>query len=85
MRRRAQQSDSVITKIKDQIEKILFKLNNNILLHTNTIKSYDVEKILKRGFVLVEQNSKFVTRASKFIKNKETRLKFYDGTVDIHK
>jgi exonuclease VII large subunit len=42
---------------------------------------YDIQRVLKRGFVLVKQNSKFVTRATKFNKEKKASLKFYDGEV----
>jgi exonuclease VII large subunit len=58
--------------------------DNKISLLSKTLESYDVQRVLKRGFVLVKQNSKFVTRAFNFNKDKKTQLNFYDGEITIH-
>jgi exodeoxyribonuclease VII large subunit len=76
--------DQIISKLFQSVDKLIFTTKNSINLFSNTIKSYDIQKILKRGFVLVQQNSKFVIRASDFIKDKKARLKFFDGGVDIN-
>ena len=83
--RKNQQVDQFISRIFHSVDKLIFTTKNDVNLYSSAIKSYDIEKVLKRGFVLVEQNSKFVSRASDFIKSKKAKLKFYDGTVEINK
>jgi len=58
--------------------------DKKISLLAKSLDAYDVQGALKRGFVLVKQNSKFVTRAVDFNKEKNARLKFYDGEVTTH-
>jgi exonuclease VII large subunit len=55
--------------------------DKKISLLAKSLETYDIHRVLKRGFVLVKQNSKFVTRASNFNKEKKTQLKFYDGEI----
>jgi exodeoxyribonuclease VII large subunit len=83
--RKNQQVDQLISKIFQNVDKLIFTTKNDVNLFSATIKSFDIQKVLKRGFVLVEQNSKFVSRASDFIKSKKAKLKFYDGNVEINK
>ena len=85
LNRKSQHVDQFISKIFHSVDKLIFTTKNDVNLFSSAIKSYDIKKVLKRGFVLVEQNSKFVSRASDFIKGKKAKLKFYDGTVEINK
>jgi exonuclease VII large subunit len=55
--------------------------DKKVSLLSKSLEVYDVDRSLERGFVLVKQNSKFVTRASDFNKEKKTQLKFYDGEI----
>ena len=81
LNRKSQQVDISTGRILQSIDKFSVMYNNKISLLSKTLESYDVQKVLKRGFVLVKQNSKFVTRASNFNKNKKARLNFYDGEI----
>jgi len=85
LNRKSQQVDQLISKIFQNVDKLIFTTKNDVNLFSATIKSYDIQRVLKRGFVLVEQNSKFVSRASDFIKGKKAKLKFYDGNIEINK
>jgi exodeoxyribonuclease VII large subunit len=85
LNRNRQRIDHLLSKIFQSTDKLILTTKNDINLFSNTIKSYDIQKVLKRGFVLVEQNSKFVSRTVDFAKNKKARLKFYDGSVEINK
>jgi exodeoxyribonuclease VII large subunit len=85
LNRKNQQIDQLISKVFQNTDKLIFSKKNTINLFSSTIKSYNIKRTLKRGFVLVEQNSKFVNRASNFIKNKKAKLKFYDGNVEVNK
>ena len=79
--RNSQQVDTSIGRILQSIEKYSLIYDNKISLLSKSLESYDIQRVLKRGFVLVEQNSKFVTRASNFNKEKKAQLKFYDGEI----
>jgi exodeoxyribonuclease VII large subunit len=85
LNRKNQQIDQLISKVFQNTDRLILSKKNTINLFSSTIKSYDIKRTLKRGFVLVEQNSKFVSRASNFIKNKKAKLKFYDGNVEVNK
>ncbi len=82
--RKNQQLDVITSGINHSIEKILITLKNKVSLVKKTINSFDIQSTLKRGFVLVKQNSKFVMRASDFIKDHKARLKFFDDEIDIN-
>lgn len=81
LNRKSQQVDICINKIVKSIEKISMIHSTKISLLSKSLDIYDVQGSLKRGFVLVKQNSKFVTRASDFNKEKKAQLKFYDGEL----
>lgn len=81
LNRKTQQVDMSIGRILQSIEKFSMIYDKKISILTKSLDAYDVQRSLKRGFVLVKQNSKFVTRAGKFNKEKEALLKFYDGEV----
>jgi exodeoxyribonuclease VII large subunit len=80
-KRKSQQADISIGRILQSIDKFSMIYDKKISLLSKSLESYDIQRVLKRGFVLVEQNSKFVTRALKFNKDKKARLKFFDGEV----
>jgi exodeoxyribonuclease VII large subunit len=80
----SQRIDQLISKIFQSVDKLILTTKNDVNLFSNAIKSYDIRKVLRRGFVLVEQNSKFVSRASHFMRGKKAKLRFYDGNVEIN-
>ncbi|GAB6281638.1 MAG: exodeoxyribonuclease VII large subunit [Ignavibacterium sp.] len=81
----SQKLDFLISKINDNINK---KLNNNLnkiyLLQSN-VESHNINKSLKKGFVLVNQEGKFVIRAKNFLRDKSFKLKFFDNEIEIKK
>ena len=79
--RSSQQIDFSINNILQNIKRISVTYNNKISLLAKSLESYDIQRVLKKGFVLVKQNSKFVTRASKFNKTDRAHLQFYDGEI----
>jgi len=81
LKRKSQQVDISTGRILQSIDKFSMIYDKKISLLSKSLESYDIQRVLKRGFVLVEQNSKFVTRASKFNRDKKARLKFFDGEV----
>jgi exodeoxyribonuclease VII large subunit len=81
LNRKSQQVDMSINSIVQSIEKSSMIYDKKISLLSKSLEAYDLERSLKRGFVLVKQNSKFVTRASDFNKEKKAQIKFYDGEI----
>ncbi len=84
VRRRTQQIDNLHTWLHEKIDKRFLKSKNQLNLLSKNIESYDVERTLKRGFVLVQQNSNYISRAAKFKKNIQADLIFHDGKVEVN-
>lgn len=85
VRKKSQLTDNLIYKILNGIDKKFVYYNNVILLNSKIIESYSVQKTLKKGYVLVNQDSLFVKRAGSLKDNKPALLKFFDGDVEIMK
>lgn len=81
LNRKSQQVDMSINAILQSIERSAMIYDKKVSLLSKSLEVYDVDRSLERGFVLVKQNSKFVTRASNFNKEKKTQLKFYDREI----
>jgi exodeoxyribonuclease VII large subunit len=84
VRRKQQEVDFIISTILQIIDRKILVNNQNVTLLVKTIESYDIKKTLKRGFVLVEQNSKFVKMLADLNKNQPADLSFYDGKIKVH-
>ena len=84
VRRKSQQVDNLTYRLLQNIDRNLLIKNNILSLLARTIESHDINKSLKKGFVLVKQDSKFVSRANNFDKDKKAVLKFYDGELSIN-
>ncbi len=85
IRRKSQQVDNVIYKLIKNIERKFLANKNKIEILFRTIESHDISRQLKKGFVLVKQNSKYITRKSSFNEDKETILRFYDDEILLKK
>ncbi len=83
--RNSQRVDTAFSAIQQKTELILKEVRNRLNLLRQTIDHNNIEKTLKKGFVLVKQNSKFVTRAKDFNKATDTLLKFADGEIKLVK
>ena len=85
VRKNSQLTDILIYKILIGIDKKFVYYNNVILLNYKIIQSHSVQKTLKKGYVLVNQDSHFVKRAEKLKADKPAILQFIDGDVEIMK
>jgi exodeoxyribonuclease VII large subunit len=83
LKRRAQEVDNILYKIMQTTEKTLLIKNNKLALLVKSLESHDMQRTLKKGFVLVKQDSKFITRTDKLDKETPASLKFYDGEVTV--
>jgi len=84
VRRRAQEIDFLTSGLlKDAGSKLLtFKSKVSIL--AKSLEAYNMRRILDRGFVLVKQNSRFVTKAANYNKEDSAILQFSDGNIKVH-
>lgn len=78
-----QKYDFSLNNFQSAIEKRILFLKNKLELLTTKIELNNVDRILKKGFVLVKQQDKFVLRAKNFFSNKLFTLKFYDNEINF--
>ena len=81
----SQKVDIGLYKLNQSIEKFLNLKKNRAELLSSRLSAHDVQKTLAKGFVLVKQEDKFVTRAKKFQTAKPHTLIFYDNKIQIDK
>jgi exodeoxyribonuclease VII large subunit len=84
IRRRTQDIDFNLSNLVQKIDGKFLQKKNKFLFLQKSIELNDVDKALKRGFVLVKQKSKFVTRAAQFNKRDSADLQFADGFVIVN-
>ena len=75
--------DNYLFRIQLQIGNFLNHNKNNLAILKKTIESNNIDHILKKGFVLVEQNGQLIKRKSKLNINSIFNIKFADGGVII--
>jgi exodeoxyribonuclease VII large subunit len=81
VRRNSQQVDSLTFKLLQNIGNKMLVYNSKLSLLTQRVESHDINRSLKKGFVLVKQDSRYITRANK-LKKKTASLIFYDNKID---
>ncbi|MEO8399172.1 MAG: exodeoxyribonuclease VII large subunit [Ignavibacteriaceae bacterium] len=85
VRRRMQQIDNLQYKLHEKIERKFLLNKSKISLLSKILESQSMEKTLKRGFILVKQNSNYITRAKDFNKEESSKLIFYDNEIELNK
>jgi exodeoxyribonuclease VII large subunit len=85
VRKKSQQTDNFVYRILNGIDKKYVQYKNAVVLSSKIIESHGVDKTLKKGFVLVNQDSNFVKRAKNLDNAKAATLKFYDGEIKVTK
>jgi exodeoxyribonuclease VII large subunit len=76
--------DNLLFRFQNLFENKLLFEKNRLALFESKIQSYDMQKVLKRGFTLVKQDGKVIPRISKFDKRKKINLIFFDGETSIN-
>ena len=85
IKNRNQQLDNLLSRIQANIEnKIAFE-KNRVELTQRLIETYNVEHTLKRGFTLVRQNEKIVSRAGNLNKEESYKIQFFDNIIEVNK
>jgi exodeoxyribonuclease VII large subunit len=85
IRNNFQKLDGLIVKNSQSIERKTLILQNQISLLNKTVESNNIEKSLKKGFVLIKQNDKFISRQIYFDENLPATIKFFDGEIKVKK
>ena len=85
LRWKSQKADTLYTRLNQAIDLKLLVIQQKLSLCIKSLESSDIKRTLRRGFVLVKQNSKFVTRRTFFNENSDTELNFYDGDINLRK
>ena len=83
VRRKSQQVDNITYRLMQNMDRKFLINQNKLSLLIKTIESNNLEKTLKKGFVLIKQNSKFITRAANFNINQDAKIKFFDDEITI--
>lgn len=78
-----QKLDGIIYKNNQAIDKKFLFVQNKIKLFNRIADSHSIDKSLKKGFALIKQNDKFITRQNNFDKKSDATIKFFDGEVKI--
>jgi exodeoxyribonuclease VII large subunit len=78
-----QQNDHLNYKISRCIEKIYMQKERNLMVYSGAVNSHDIRNVLKKGFVLVKQDLKFIKRSAELNLNSEMNLKFFDNEVVV--
>lgn len=84
IRNYSQTVDNLLYKISNSAGKKVEASRAKLILLQKMIESHDIKRALKKGFVLVKQDSKFITRFSAFNAEKKSEIIFYDGSKEIN-
>lgn len=85
LRIKEQQLDNLVYKFRQKIDQNLIRIKNRIAIANIKLEGADINRILKKGFTLIVQNNKIVTRAASFKNNETAKVKFYDNEIEVRK
>lgn len=78
------QLETLFTSIKSQLKSLLNEQQLRLEYSQKILANANATDILKRGFVILRQDNKIVTRKSKFKNLKPSSIEFYDGNIKIN-
>lgn len=83
IKNKSQQLDNILYRFQNNLESKLTEQKNRLVLLESKIQSQNIENVLKRGFALIKQKEKFVTRKKNLKEEESFAIKFFDGEVKI--
>jgi exodeoxyribonuclease VII large subunit len=83
VRRKTRSMENLVYLMMRNMDRKLLISGNKTALLAKSIEGHDIRRTLKKGFVLVKQDSKFVTRSVYFNHGKSSLLRFYDNEISI--
>jgi len=81
-RKFSQRIDLANIKLNNLIEKKILSSNAKISLLSKSLEGFDVQKSLKKGFALIRQNPKFVTRKNNYNQTEPLTIQLSDGEIN---
>ncbi len=78
-----QQLDNTLYRFQNNFDNSFDGCKNHLALLESKVSSHDVNNVLKRGFAIVKQDGKYITRKKNLESSKSIDIKFYDGDVNI--
>jgi exodeoxyribonuclease VII large subunit len=85
IKNKAQTLDGALYRFQNQMDNKLVHSKNEFALLQHRLEAHNIDAILKRGFAIAKQDDKIVTRAQHLDLERNLKLKFYDGEVEIKK
>jgi exodeoxyribonuclease VII large subunit len=83
VKRKSKYLNSLSYKLSREFDNNIKLKIGKVNLLSKAIENHDVQKTLKKGFVLVKQDSKFVKRSTGFNPHNPAILKFYDEELTV--
>jgi exodeoxyribonuclease VII large subunit len=83
IRKYSQMVDLNTYKIVHKIDKRILLTANKTAFLSKSIEMHDIDKSLQKGFVLIKQDLKFVSRKINFNINTPATIKFFDGEIEL--
>ncbi|TSA29251.1 MAG: exodeoxyribonuclease VII large subunit [Ignavibacteriales bacterium] len=75
--------DNLIYRFQNNFDIKLSDQKKGLELLESKVDSFNVDNVLKRGFSIIKQNDRYITRKKNLKKDKSLDIKFYDGEVRI--
>lgn len=79
----SQRLDNAVYLLFNRTEQKLERMKNKLSLLKSKLEASDFQTILKKGFVLVKQHDKFVTKGANLLHDEQFLLRFYDKEIKI--
>ncbi len=83
LRKYQQKIDLLAGNLLQKIDQRILVRKNKVSILSKSVSLMDVDKTLKRGFVLVKQDSDYITTVKKFNRKKSADLQFHDGDIKV--
>ncbi len=75
--------DNLLYRINGSADKLVKDRSSKLEIAENKIKKYDLNKILGRGFALIQQNGGYVTKSTELDLQSPFTIKFDDNEVKV--
>ncbi|MFA5805485.1 MAG: exodeoxyribonuclease VII large subunit [Melioribacteraceae bacterium] len=83
VKNKTQLLDNLIYRFQNNFDIKLSDQKKSLELLESKVDSFNIDNVLKRGFSIIKQNDRYITRKKNLEKEKSIDIKFYDGEVRI--
>lgn len=84
LNRNQQKFDFALFRFNQIIKNYLNDKKQSLNKLANTINMSDPKLTLSKGYAIIRQNDKIISRKNMYVENYSTEIEFYDGKVKIH-